>query len=365
MSADGFQPFAGLGQALGTPSRKGSGAGSSRRASSSPVRPSQAETPPQHPFSEEEDETLLFLHAVQSANPLAAQPTTTRSAKKQPRSAAQHQGARADTPAPAAPASASAQPETAQPSPALLAGLALPPPSLAEKHAVTSHSEATFGQPVLKPAPVQPKKAPPPPLPAPPKANPADEEHLFSKAMQGVQPVAARGREVAVPPAPHANAGLQADPNFLADLLLGKLEFALHHTDEYIEGFVVGVDPLVLGRLRAGHYSPEAHIDLHGHNSLQAQDNLMIFIKNAYYRNMRTLLIITGRGKNSPNGVGVLRADLQEWLTKEPFKRVVLAFCTAQASDGGPGAVYVLLRKFKKGRGKIRWERTPNGDDFV
>lgn len=375
MSDNGFQPFAGLVRALGTPTRKKSAAEGapaadrSRPAPAAPARPAHGSATAPRPFSEEEDETLLFLSAVQAANPLAAQPVAKRSAKKQAHSGA---GAGADAVPGASPASAVSPPATAPSTTARSdalpsAGLAIPAPSLAGKHGYAARNEAAFGHPVLKPAPAQPKAVPPPPAPAPAKAAaaPVDEEHLFSKAMQGVQPVAARGREVARPPVKGAGAALQADPNLLADLLLGKLEFALHHTDEYIEGFVVGIDPLVLGRLRAGHYSPEAHIDLHGYNSAQAQDNLMIFVKNAYYRNMRTLLIITGRGKNSPNGMGVLRADLQEWLTKEPFKRVVLAFCTAQASDGGPGAVYVLLRKFKKGRGKIRWERRPSSDDFV
>jgi DNA-nicking Smr family endonuclease len=117
--------------------------------------------------------------------------------------------------------------------------------------------------------------------------------------------------------------------------------------------------------LRAGQFSPEAHLDLHGQNAVQAQCSLTWFIKNAYQRGLRTVLVITGRGKNSPDGVGVLRPLLPGWLSKDPFKRVVLAFCTAKAGDGGPGAVYVLLRKYKKSRGKIVWEHSPSNDDVL
>jgi len=35
-----------------------------------------------------------------------------------------------------------------------------------------------------------------------------------------------------------------------------------------------------------------------------------------------------------------------------------LAFCTAKPVDGGPGSLYVLLRKYRK-KGKIFWERYP------
>lgn len=42
---------------------------------------------------------------------------------------------------------------------------------------------------------------------------------------------------------------------------------------------------------------------------------------------------------------------------------MVLAFCTAQSHDGGPGSVYVLLRKYRK-KGRIYWERMPADADL-
>ena len=187
---------------------------------------------------------------------------------------------------------------------------------------------------------------------------------LFSQAMQGVLPVSGKGRDVAAPVEGGRNTFTHDPAKGLREVLEGKVEFALHHTDEYVEGFVVGVDPLVLARLRAGQYSPEKHLDLHGMNAGQAHDALIRFIKDAYQKGLRTVVVVTGRGRNSPGGMGVLRSLLQQWLSREPFKRVVLAFCTARPHDGGPGAVYVLLRKYKKSRGKIIWERTPSDDDF-
>jgi len=41
----------------------------------------------------------------------------------------------------------------------------------------------------------------------------------------------------------------------------------------------------------------------------------------------------------------VLKERLKVWLTRGRIGRGVLAFCTARPSDGGAGAVYVLLRK--------------------
>ena len=204
---------------------------------------------------------------------------------------------------------------------------------------------------------------PTPPIPQPP--IPTDEqEALFAKAMKGVDPISAKGRDIAKKVTADAKAAVNHQ-TALDMFLNGAYEFVIANTDEYCEGYVAGTDTVIVNKLRAGGYSPEAHIDLHGKNAEQAHSALVWFIKNAYQRNIRTALIITGKGKNSPDGVAVLRFQVQEWLTKEPFKRVVVAFCSAKASDGGTGAMYVLLRKFKKSSGKVVWERLPSADDFI
>jgi DNA-nicking Smr family endonuclease len=41
----------------------------------------------------------------------------------------------------------------------------------------------------------------------------------------------------------------------------------------------------------------------------------------------------------------VLRGEIAAWLSQGASSRHVAAFATARASDGGEGAVYVLLRR--------------------
>ncbi|MEA4992044.1 hypothetical protein SDC9_31065 [bioreactor metagenome] len=188
-----------------------------------------------------------------------------------------------------------------------------------------------------------------------------DEAAAFLAAMGTVSPLTGGGRDVAPAPAPatpppHGELSLQ-------DFMDGKLEFALTFSDEYLEGHVVGLDQMILNKLRAGGLSPEAHLDLHGLNAMQAFEALRGFFKGSWYKGLRTVLVVPGRGRNSPDGMGVLREKLQSWLTQDPFKRVVLAFCTAQPHDGGPGSVYVLLRKYRK-KGRIYWERMPADSDL-
>lgn len=189
-----------------------------------------------------------------------------------------------------------------------------------------------------------------------------DESAAFLRAMGDARPLTGRGREVA--PAAETVTPPPASGLSFRELMEGTLEFAISHSDEYLEGHVVGLDPLIMGRLRAGTLSPEAHLDLHGLNSAQAFEALRDFMRGAWYRSLRVVLVVPGRGKNSPQGQAVLREKLQLWLTQEPFKRVVLAFCTARPHDGGPGSVYVLLRKFRK-KGRIFWERMPMDPDLV
>lgn len=183
----------------------------------------------------------------------------------------------------------------------------------------------------------------------------------FLQAMVQVNPLQARGRDVA--PEPEPGTPPPQGELSLQDFMEGRLEFALSLTDEYLEGHVVGLDQMIMNKLRAGSLSPEAHLDLHGLNAMQAFEALRGFMRGCWYKGLRTVLVVPGRGRNSPDGMGVLREKLQNWLTQDPFKRVVLAFCTARPHDGGPGSVYVLLRKYRK-KGRIYWERTPADADL-
>lgn len=204
------------------------------------------------------------------------------------------------------------------------------------------------------------------PAPVMPDPRPVEDEELFASAMSGVKPIggsAGRTGEAVPAPAPLKPAAEQRNEeeelqvhSQLLDLVSGKIEFSLEHTEEYIKGCVVGLDAKTFSRLKTGWYPPEAHLDLHGQSAAQAADALLAFMRDSYLNNRRCVLLIPGRGKNSPEGYGVLRERIQAWLTRDPCKRVVLAFCTAQPRHGGAGALYVLLRK-RKGEGKIRWDR--------
>ena len=209
------------------------------------------------------------------------------------------------------------------------------------------------------------KKAPPDPRTEP--DPPADDE-VFMAAMQGVKPMAgSTGRQV-TPKAETPSSSSFVDPEEqarrdLQSFIKGEVEFELEYTEEYMYGYVRGLDIKTFQQLKSGSLSIAAHLDLHGMTSDQAQESLLFFIRESYMQGHRCVLVVTGRGINSPGGQSILRRETETWLTRDPLKRVVLAFCTAQPKDGGAGALYVLLRKQKKTQGKITWDTMYNWDE--
>ncbi|MEG1610450.1 MAG: Smr/MutS family protein, partial [Bilophila sp.] len=156
------------------------------------------------------------------------------------------------------------------------------------------------------------------PAPVAPVATEPDDDLAFFSALKGVTPLAGRGREV-LPELPiPVPVFVEESPQ--QDFMDTKLEFALACTSDYMEGHVIGLDLMTVGKLQAGQCSPEAHLDLHGMNAQQAFQALVGFFRGAYLKGLRTLLVVPGRGLNSPQGVSILRDKLQDWLTQEPFR---------------------------------------------
>ncbi len=191
-----------------------------------------------------------------------------------------------------------------------------------------------------------------------PQDHPPDEINEFFRAMQGVKPLEGRGRDI-VPESSGQNIRLMEEDNsldILNKLVNGDIEFDIEYSDEYIQGYVQGINSKTFRKLKDGNISIQAHLDMHGLNSIQARVRLLNFMRDQYINSIKCVLLIPGRGRNSPLGAAVLRNEVQTWLTREPLKRIVLAFCSARPKHGGTGALYVLLRNYKK-TGKIFWDK--------
>lgn len=112
-----------------------------------------------------------------------------------------------------------------------------------------------------------------------------------------------------------------------------------------------GVQTGVYKKLRLGKYPIEARLDLHRMKVAQARQEVFSFLQECLRHNVRTVLILHGKGESNPEGRGVLKAFVNKWLKEIPE---VMAYHSAQKQHGGTGAVYVLVRKSEEAKRENR-----------
>lgn len=86
----------------------------------------------------------------------------------------------------------------------------------------------------------------------------------------------------------------------------------------------------------------EARIDLHGFGRFEAEDELRAFLMSCQARGMRSVLVITGQGRQ---GGGVIRSSFEEWMASPYLRLIVSGYSIAHQRHGGNGAFYVTLRQ--------------------
>lgn len=111
-------------------------------------------------------------------------------------------------------------------------------------------------------------------------------------------------------------------------------------TDDGLSFRRPGVGPDVLTRLRRGHWTIQAEIDLHGLRRDEAREALQDFLAQALLSGRRCVRIVHGKGQGSPGRHPVLKGKVQRWLSQST---AVIAFAQASGPLGGAGALIALL----------------------
>ncbi len=175
-----------------------------------------------------------------------------------------------------------------------------------------------------------------------------DDESLFLAEMAGVRPLKSdnkvQGRKK-----PKIPARQTAEENyrFTINDVFSSAEM-VEDCPEILSFSRSGLQHKVLKKLRQGKLPIEHALDLHGLTIKQARSELIVFLGECEAAGVSHAIIVHGKGFRSKDKP-IIKPMVNSWLRAVDN---VLAFHSAQAKDGGSGAVYVLLKKI-----------APNPDD--
>ena len=188
------------------------------------------------------------------------------------------------------------------------------------------------------------------PLPPPAPADTIDDEALFLRSMGGVKklgdplPAPAPAGTPVHPPVTAAIDSDQEREEFLR--ALGTIA-APAFREQLPQEEEIDPEPARslsnrMRRLKKGAIRISGELDLHGMIRDEALRRLSGFISNARVHGQEAVLVITGKGLNSPEGP-VLQGAVSAWL-RDQGRTMVVEFAPAPRDKGGSGAFVVFLR---------------------
>ena len=169
------------------------------------------------------------------------------------------------------------------------------------------------------------------------------EQELFVRAVGAVKPLSPQARVRLQTPAPAPEPlQLQRDQEaVLRESLSDEIDISsMIETDDQLSYLRDGMGRDVIRKLRQGDWALQGEIDLHGLRSDEAREALGGFIRQAHRQGWRCVRVVHGKGLGSPGKTPVLKNKVLRWLVQ---KSEVLAFVQATPSEGGAGALRVLL----------------------
>lgn len=170
------------------------------------------------------------------------------------------------------------------------------------------------------------------------------DANLFQRAAGAVQRLPSHGKvhHVPEPPAPIPVQRQLDDQRVLLESISDEFDAStLLEVDDAMSFRRPGIGIDVARKLRRGHWSIQAEIDLHGLRREDAREALAAFLRESVRQGLRCVRVVHGKGLGSPGKTPVLKGKVHGWLVQ---KDEVLVFVQARADEGGAGAVVVLLK---------------------
>jgi DNA-nicking Smr family endonuclease len=143
----------------------------------------------------------------------------------------------------------------------------------------------------------------------------------------------------------------------LLDFVNGRGEIDPFATGEGVEGASSPEGLRYLARLKRGEFSVQGHLDLHGCRRGEVRPALERFLRESQRLGHSCVRVIHGRGMHSESEPSFVKREVTKWLSSKRLSRAVVAFASARWTDGGSGAVYVLLYRSHQGQATVRRKR--------
>ena len=105
------------------------------------------------------------------------------------------------------------------------------------------------------------------------------------------------------------------------------------------------LDNKIKKQIKSNRLNFDSIIDLHGKTEVQAHESIKNFIKDCYFNNLKSIIIVTGKGTNSK---GKLKLKTPLWLKSEDLSKYVVGFEIMPHNKGGEGALFVQLKNKNK-----------------
>jgi DNA-nicking Smr family endonuclease len=175
------------------------------------------------------------------------------------------------------------------------------------------------------------------------KRKATSEHDLFLKAIGAVQPLEKPAQALLskTPPKPVPLQKVKDEEAVMVQALSDEMDVdSLLETDADLSFRRPGVGMDVVRKLRRGQWRLQGELDLHNLRSDEAREALSAYIRKAMIQGWRCIRVIHGKGNGSLGKAPVLKNKVQRWLVQ---KNEVQAFVQAKASDGGNGALMVLI----------------------
>lgn len=170
---------------------------------------------------------------------------------------------------------------------------------------------------------------------------------LFREAIGPVRRIEREGPAVQPPrPAPRPRQREADELQALVDMATDPFAFGDGDSGEALAYVKPGTSPKILKQLKRGQFAVQDEIDLHQMNAAAAESSIRLFLAEARLHDLRCVRIIHGKGLRSKSQGPVLKRLTEHMLRQ---RGDVLAFASGRTSQGGTGAVLVLLARRRSG----------------